>query len=256
MSFVSPTPQLICEYDAGILTLTLNRPEKRNALSAELYAALADALNAAAVDDAVRVVLLTGSDGCFTSGNDLADFLHAPPLDAASPVLRFLHAVSTFHKPLVAAVSGPAVGIGTTVLLHCDLVCAAPSARFELPFVKLGLCPEAGASLLLPRLVGYQQAAELLLLGDPFDAVRARELGLVNRVVPDEELLACARELARRLAQRPPAAIRLTKALLKQGSAELLAATIGDEARHFAASLATAEAQTALHAFLGRRGAA
>lgn len=253
MSFHSPCPQLLSHEREGILVLTIQRPEKRNALSVELYSALCAALAAAEADDGVRVVVLQGSGGSFTSGNDLGDFLKSPPTGDDSPVLRFLQAISTFPKPLVAAVCGAAVGIGTTLLLHCDLVCASPSARFELPFVKLGLCPEAGASLLLPRLVGHQQAAELLLLGDTFDAERAMSLGLVNRLVAEDELFDCALALARQLAQQPPAAVRLTKALLKRHAAADLAATIREEGEHFVRRLASPEARQALTAFFARR---
>ncbi len=237
--------------DGGVLTLTLDRPEKKNALTRATYAALADALDGAAADPSVRVALLTGSGGAFTAGNDLGDFLLDPPTGESSPVFRFLRSLTAFPKPLLAAVEGPAIGIGTTVLLHCDLVWAAPSARFRLPFVDLGLVPEAASSLLLPRLVGHQRASELLLFGEAFSADEALRLGLVNAVVGDP--LAMARERAAVLAAKPPEAVRLTKWLLRRASAEAVAETIREEGRHFVERLRSPEAAEALQAFFEKR---
>jgi enoyl-CoA hydratase/carnithine racemase len=236
----------------GILRLTLNRHEKKNALSPAMYDTLAEAIEGADRDDGVRVLLFQGAGDCFTSGNDLRDFVEAPPAGEASPVFRFLMAIHRAQKPLVAAVHGAAVGVGTTMLLHCDLVCAGKGARFQLPFVPLGLCPEAGSSLLLPRLAGYQRAAELLLLGEPFGVERAREIGLVNAVFADEELLDGAYALAGKLAQQPPAAVRLTKALLKKGVERAVTETIAEEGHLFLERLRSPEATAALAAFFQR----
>jgi enoyl-CoA hydratase/carnithine racemase len=244
---------ILTEREDGIFRISIHRPAKRNALTRALYTALADAIEAAERDPTCRVMLLHGSEGCFTSGNDLKDFAEGPPPGAESPVLRFLTVLSQAEKPLAAAVEGPAVGIGTTLLLHCDLVYAGAGARFQLPFVNLGLGPEAASSLLLPRLAGYQRAAELLLLGEPFTAAQAQAIGLVNAVVPDEEVVEYARERARKLAAQPPASVRLTKRLLKQPLAAHVEATIEAEARHFAERLGSPEAAEAFAAFFARR---
>lgn len=253
MNFESTTPEIVCDVRGGILHVVINRPEKRNALSPAMYDALAGALAHADTDPGVRVTLLQGAGACFTSGNDLHDFVHAPPAGEESPVFRFLQAISTAQKPIVAAVLGPAVGVGTTMLLHCDLVCAGEGARFELPFVNLGLCPEAAASLMLPQLAGYQRAAELLLLGEPFGAERAREIGLVNAVLDDGEVLPRAWAMAQRLAKQPPASVRLTKALLKRAGQRAVAETMAEEGRHFLQRLASPEAQEAFSAFFEKR---
>ncbi len=241
------------DLDGGVLRVEIRRPEKKNALTVAMYEALTAALRRAEGEAAVRVVLLHGSEGVFTAGNDLSDFVQNPPADESSPVFRFLDAVSTFPKPLLAAVAGPAVGIGTTLLLHCDLVYAAPSARLALPFVNLGLSPEAASSYLLPRTVGPQRAAEWLLFGEPFGAEEAERAGLVNEVVPEDELLDRAAERARTLAQKPPAAVRLTKALLRGHDAEAVESTIRDEAGHFLRRLQSPEAAEAFQAFFEKR---
>lgn len=237
----------------GILTVRINRPEKKNALNTVMYGALADALQRADEDPSIRVVLLCGCDDCFTSGNDIADFENFPPTGPDSPVLRFLVAITLAAKPIVAAVSGPAVGVGTTLLLHCDLVYAADTALFQMPFVSLGLCPEAGSTLLLPLLVGHQRAAELLLLGESFTADRAEQLGIVTAVVPPAELLRTARARALQLAAQPAAAVRLTKSLLKRGNADRLRETAAFEIRCFLERLSSPEAREALQAFMERR---
>lgn len=237
----------------GICTISFNRPEKKNALNLAMYTALVDGLRQADGDDAVRVVLLTGRQGCFTSGNDLADFMTSPPTGGESPVMRFLGAISRFRKPIVAAVSGAAVGVGVTMLLHCDLVYAGSGSLFQMPFVNLGLCPEAGSTLLLPMTMGHQRAAELLLLGEPFGAEKACDVGIVNAVVTDGELLATAREKALQLASQPAAAVRLAKELLKKGYAAPLQAVIAEEGREFMARLQSPEAGEALQAFMERR---
>jgi len=237
----------------GILTIQMNRPDKKNALTLDMYTIMAGAMRAAEADPSVRVILFTGAGGNFTSGNDLGDFMISPPVGKESPVWHFLSALLEAKKPLVSAVTGVAVGIGTTMLLHCDLAYAGESARFILPFINLGLVPEAGSSLLLPRFLGHVRAAELLMLGDAFDAAKAYELGLVNQVVADAEVEALARSKAAQLAAKPPAALRLTKAMLKEGHAESLAATVRQESARFVERLSSPEAAEALQAFMERR---
>ena len=227
--------------DGGVLELTMDRPDKRNALTRPMYTAMAEALEAAAENPAVRAVLLCGSGDGFCAGNDLADFVSgAPPLGEDSPSRRFLRAISSHPKPIVAAVQGNAVGIGTTMLLHCDLVVLAEGARLLLPFVQVGLVPEAASSLLLPRLLGHQRAAAMMLLGAPLDAAAAREVGLANREVAPAALMATARELAVKLAAQAPTALRLTKALLK-GSPGEVAARMDEEVRLVTAQLQSNE---------------
>jgi enoyl-CoA hydratase/carnithine racemase len=239
--------------EGGILTINMHRPEKKNALTAAMYAQLHEALLAADSDPGVRVVYLTGTDDTFSSGNDLQDFAQHPATDLDAPVFHFLRALNSLQKPLVAAVSGPAVGIGTTMLLHCDLVYCDETARFQLPFTNLGLCPEGGSSLLLPRLAGYHKAAELLMLGKPFNAASAHEIGLVNEVLPAAALQATAQQRARELAAQPAAALRLTKALLKRGTQALLGEVLSDEGRHFLGRLQSPEAKEAFKAFAEKR---
>ena len=200
-----------------MLTVTLNRPDKKNALTHAMYSTIADALASAAGDPSVRVILITGTGDAFTSGNDLGDFLNAPPEGGESPVLRFLAALSAAEKPVVAAVNGLAVGVGTTMLLHCDLVYAARSATFSVPFVNLALVPEAASSLLLPRRIGHARAAELFLLGGKLDAAQAEAMGLVAAVFDDGRLVDEALQRARALAAKAPSAVRATKALMKRG---------------------------------------
>lgn len=247
------TDYIQSDFKEGILTLRFHRPEKKNALNLAMYAALAAAFRRADDDDAVRVLLLAGSEGCFTSGNDLADFMSSPPTGEESPVMQFLYAISQARKPIVAAVGGTAVGVGATMLLHCDLVYAGAGALFQMPFVNLGLCPEAGSTLLLPRMMGYQRAAELLLLGEPFGAETAREVGIVNVVCPDGELMETARRKARQLAAQPAAAVRLAKNLLKRGDAAAVRETIAEEGVRFVERLRSPEAAEALQAFMQRR---
>lgn len=244
---------IVTEKLHGVLRVEIRRPEKRNALTAAMYDRLADVFNDAAGDRDVRVLLLHGQPGVFTAGNDLGEFLNDPPMSEDAPVFRFLTAFRVFPKPFLAAVSGAAVGVGTTMLLHCDLVYAGEGARFQLPFVSLGLCPEAASSLLLPSLVGHARAAEIIMLGEPFGAEKARELGLVNAVLPDADLLAHALAQARRLAVQPPAAVRLAKQLLKRSQAALVAETMAEEDRQFQTRLVSPEAKEAFGAFLEKR---
>jgi enoyl-CoA hydratase/carnithine racemase len=237
-----------------ITTVELHRPETKNALTGEMYAAMADAIAAAEADPDVHVILLQGQADCFTAGNDLADFLAAGRGEgAASPATRFLATIRTARKPLVAAVGGVAVGIGTTMLLHCELVYASPNARFQMPFVPLGLAPEGGSSLLLPMRVGYQRAAEMLLLGRPFGAEAARAAGLVNEVVPEAALLDHAREAARAVAALPTESVRITKELLKRPHAAALEERMAEEIRIFGERLGSPEARAALGAFFQRK---
>lgn len=245
--------QIQSELSDGIFTLRINRPDKKNALNLAMYQALADGLRKADSDNAVRVILICGGDDCFTSGNDLADFLTAPPTGQNSPVMQFLIAVSEARKPIVAAVNGLAVGVGVTMLLHCELVYAGNSATFQMPFVNLGLCPEAGSTLLLPRIMGHQRAAELLLLGDIFGADKACAVGIVTALCPDGEVLATARKKALQLAAQPAAAVRLAKSLLKRDYATPLRETIVEEGKQFMSRLKSPEAAEALQAFMERR---
>lgn len=237
----------------GVRLLTLNRPAKKNAMTREMYGAAAKALAAADHDPAVRVVCLTGTGDAFTAGNDIGDFQTAPPPGAKKiGASTFITAVARLEKPIVAAVNGVAVGIGTTILLHCDIVYAASGARFQLPFVNLGLVPEAGCSMLLPRLVGRRRAAELCLFGDGFDAATARDWGLINGVVPDAELLGHTLDRAAALAARPTRVVRLIKRLLTS-EAPSLEARIAEEIRLLAEQLEAPEAQEAIRAFIERR---
>ncbi len=244
-------PVLVSHLDA-VCELRLNRPEKRNAITLVMYEALCRALGEAEANPAVRAVLLSGEGAGFCAGNDLHDFLGSPSLTPEHPAMRFMRQVATLSKPLLAAVHGQAVGIGVTLLLHCDLVVAARNARFSLPFVTLGLVPELGSSLLLPRLVGTQRAAELLLLGRPFDAASAQGYGLVNRVVEDSELVAEARRLAADIARQPAGALAATRRLLR-GDPQAILARIEEEARIFGQQLQSEEFRAGVRAFLAGR---
>ncbi len=244
---------VVVETRDRITRIELRRPEKKNALSPEMYAAMAQALAAAEADAQVRAVLIHGQSGCFTSGNDVKDFLDLPRNPGALPASGFLRAISTARKPLVAAVGGPAVGIGTTMLLHCDLIYAAPNARFQLPFVPLGLLPEAASSLLLPMVAGYQRAAELLLLGQPFGAEKALAAGIVTEIVPEAELLERARHAAAALSALPPASVRMTKELMKRGLAQAVQERMTEELQLFGERLQSPEAKEALRAFMEKR---
>jgi enoyl-CoA hydratase/carnithine racemase len=232
--------------------IELARLDKKNALTAQMYAQLAAALAAADKDREARAVLLHGAPDCFTAGNDLGDFLKRPP-GGASPAIGLFEVLPNMAKPVVAAVGGPAVGIGSTLLLHCDLVYAAPNARFQLPFVPLGIVPEFGSTYLLPLLAGYQRAAELLLLGQPFTAQKAYEVGIVTQIVPENELLQKAKEAAQTLAALPAESIRLTKRLMKKRHGAALAEAIAEETRTFTERLDSPEAKEAMSAFLEKR---
>jgi len=235
-----------------VASVELARPEKKNALTARMYQQLAAALAAADADPQVRAILLHGSQDCFTAGNDVGDFL-SRPAGAEPPVVELFKVLPNLAKPIVAAVGGPAVGIGSTMLLHCDLVYAATNARFQLPFVPLGIVPEFASTYLLPLLAGYQRAAELLLLGQPFTAEKARDVGLVTEIVPAEKLLSKAGEAAQILAALPPESLRLTKQLMKKRHRGGIAETIAEETRIFSERLSSPEAKEAMSAFLEKR---
>ena len=242
----------------GVTTLEIVRPEKKNALTMAMYDALTQALHAASSDDAVRAVLITGQPGIagqpgvFTAGNDLEEFLSAPPAPEDSSVLRFMKALQLLEKPVVAAVTGIAIGIGVTMLLHCDFVYVSSDAKLAMPFVSLGLVPEFGASLLLPRLMGHVKAAEKLMLGTPFSAAEAVELGIANAALAPDQLVPHARAVAERLAQLPRAAVRETKRLMRSGLRGAVDQMIQEEVAVFAQRLHSAEAKQILTAFLQR----
>jgi enoyl-CoA hydratase/carnithine racemase len=244
------TDHVLVSQTGGVCELRLNRPEKRNAITIDMYDTLWDALVRAEGDDAVRVILLSGAGASFSAGNDLGDFLNAPPGGEDRGPVRFLRLLPKIRKVLIAAVHGSTVGIGVTLLLHCDLVVAARNARLSMPFVKLGLVPEAASSLLLPRLVGHQRAAELLLLGTPIDSARAFNIGLVNRVVEDDVLHEEARALAQTVAEQPAGALRATKQLLRSETG--LTARIEEELQAFQERLGSAEFKSAAQAFFSK----
>lgn len=251
---MSASENVLVTRRGHVCEVRLNRPEKRNALTANMYEALIEAFTEAEADNEIRVVLLSGEGGCFTGGNDLKDFLSAPDVIESDHVIsRFLRALSEFGKILIAAAHGPTVGIGTTLLLHCDLVIAAArSTRFITPFVQLGVVPEAASTILLPLLIGHQRAAEMFFLGQPIDAQTAREWGLVNRVVDDESLLEEARALADSAARQPPGAVRATKRLMRSAQSAQISAQMQEELRVFTARLRSEEFAAAAQAFFGK----
>jgi len=241
------------EISGRVTHIELARLDKKNSLTQDMYAGLADAITGADRDPQVRVLLLRGAPDCFCAGNDVSDFLKRPPLVEGSPSSRFFAAMQELGKPIVAAVGGPAIGIGTTMLLHCDLVYAAADARFQLPFVPLGITPEFGSTYILPLLAGYQRAAELLLLGQAFTAQKAYEVGLVTQVVEKEQLMEKAGAAALALAALPPESIRLTKRLMKTRHAQAVREAIAEEVKVFHERLGSAEAKEAMSAFLEKR---
>ena len=250
---MNPQPEILTHVESVVMTLTLNRLERKNSITAAMYGFLADAIEQAAADPAIRVVVLQGHETIFCAGNDIGDFLNKPPAGPDSPVFRFLHGIASFSKPLVAAVCGPAVGIGTTLLLHCDLVYAGDNAAFSMPFVNLGLCPEAASSLLVPQMFGYHRAAEALLLGEPFMAEAALEVGLVNRVVPPMEANNVAQAAARKLAGKPPSSLAETKRLMKQGLQAQVLRQMAEEGASFTRMLGEPAAKEAFGAFMDKR---
>jgi len=245
--------EILTDSRNGVTTLTLHRLERKNAITAAMYGAMVDALDTACADAGVQVFVIQGHETVFSAGNDLGDFLHDPPATNDAPVFRFLRAISGFPKPIVAAVCGPAVGIGTTMLLHCDLIYAGDNAVFSMPFVNLGLCPEAGSSLLLPRLMGYPRAAEALLLGESFTAETALKIGFVNRTVPAAEANALAQERAKKLAAKPLRSLIETKRLMKKAQMEQVAERMTDEAQSFVRLLHEPAAREAFTAFMEKR---
>ena len=244
---------ILSHIEAGVMTITLNRVDKKNSLTQAMYGAMADALAQATDDASVRAVVIQGHATVFSAGNDIGDFLNGPPSTQESHVFRFLRGIAAFPKPLVTAVCGPAVGVGTTMLFHCDLVYAGDNAAFSMPFVNLGLCPEAASSLLVPQMLGYHRAAEALLLGEPFMAEAALEVGLVNRIVPPMEANGVAQTQARKLAAKPLGALIETKRLMKKSQAGLIAQQMDDEAASFGRLLKAPEAKEAFTAFLEKR---
>ncbi|WHZ10421.1 MAG: Enoyl-CoA hydratase [Burkholderiaceae bacterium] len=244
---------ILSHTEGGVLTLTFNRLDKKNSITQAMYGLLADALSLAEGQAAVRVVLLQGHETVFCAGNDIGDFQNQPPQGADSPVHRFLRAIALFPKPLLAAVCGPAVGVGTTMLLHCDLVYAGDNAAFSLPFVNLGLCPEAASSLLLPQMLGYHRAAEALLMGEPFMAEAALEVGLANRVLPPTEVNAYAQGRARKLAEKPISSLVETKRLMKKGQLQALLHQMTEEGAVFGRMLREPAAREAFAAFMEKR---
>ena len=255
MSDVAAVP-VRSTLDAGVLTLRLDRADKKNAMTQVMYAAMAEAITAAAVNPDVRVLIIAGAADAFTAGNDMVDFMKVAQSGGGggdSPVIRFMNALATFPKPAIAAVNGLAIGVGVTMLLHCDLVYAGEGARFTLPFVSIGIVPEYASTYLLPRIMGHARAMEMVMFGEPFTAAHARECGLVNEVLPSEQVEARALDRARKLASQPPAALRTTKRLMKRWTDNTIAEAIPLEAFHFVPMLSQPEAQEAIGAFINKR---
>ena len=244
---------IVTERSGAILSVQLNRPAKKNAMTSAMYITLAEVLERAATDDDVRVVVLHGAGDSFSAGNDLEDFIKNPPGPGESPQAKLINALITFEKPLVAAVHGVAIGGGTTMLAHCDFVYAAASTKFQVPFVNLALVPEFGSSYLFPSRFGYVRAAEIILLGQPFDADRAAALGLVTQVVPDQSVLGIATDTAGSLARKPALALQACKRLMKQGVREPLEQAVHFENEEFAVRVTSAEAKDAFTAFFAKR---
>lgn len=244
---------ILVHTEAGVCSITFNRLDKKNSITAAMYGAMADALQAAQDDAAVRVVVFQGHETIFSAGNDIADFLNQPPAGEGAPVFRFLRGLAAFPKPVLAAVCGPAVGIGTTLLFHCDLVYAGDNAAFSMPFVNLGLCPEAASSLLVPQMMGYHRAAEALLLGEPFMAEAALEVGLINKVLPPTEARSYAHTVAAKLAAKPLSSLIETKRLMKKGQAAQVMAVMAEEGASFGRMLREPAAREAFGAFMERR---
>ncbi|MFI8396236.1 enoyl-CoA hydratase [Pseudomonas sp. Choline-02u-1] len=244
---------ILLEREGGLLTLRLNRPDKKNALTRAMYSRLAEALELAGNDPQINAVLISGSAECFTAGNDIADFLEQPPSDLDSPVFHFMLNLLECRKPVIAAVAGAAVGIGTTLLLHCDLVYVSRDARLRMPFVNLGLCPEFGSSLILPRLLGQAKAAQLLLLGEGFSGEQAAQWGIATQALDSgEAALSKAREMALRFDDLPTEAVRISKQLMRAPDRELLRKAIEHEGALFTQRLRSPEALAALTGFIKR----
>jgi len=237
----------------GVATVEIARPEKKNAITQAMYQQMADAINAAAADTSVRAVLISGQPGIFTSGNDIEDFMQRPPGNLESPAFVFMKALMGCEKPVIAAVTGAAIGIGTTMLLHCDFVYISDEARLAMPFVSLGLVPEFASSLIVPQLMGNARAAEKILLGDPFTGADAVEVGIANAVLPANEVVNHARRIAERFNALPPGAVRDTKKLMRRARSQAALETIGVEGKVFAERLQSPEAKEAFSAFFQKR---
>jgi enoyl-CoA hydratase/carnithine racemase len=244
---------IVTERAESVFRIQLNRPKKRNAMTSGMYVALADILKNAARDELTRVVVWYGAGDSFCAGNDIEDFLKNPPGPGESPQAQLMKALIEFDKPLIAAVQGAAVGGGTTMLLHCDFVYAGESAKFQMPFINLALVPEFGSSSIVPSRIGHLRSAELILLGSPYDAKRAAELGLVTQVVPDQDLLSTATATAQMLAAKPAGALQASKRLMKQPFREQIKAAMKAETEEFSAQVRSADAKEALTAFLEKR---
>jgi enoyl-CoA hydratase/carnithine racemase len=245
--------EIITERSGSVLRIELNRPTKKNAMTSGMYVTLANLFGDAAKDERIRVVLWHGAGDSFCAGNDVEDFLKNPPGPGASPQAQLMNSLADFDKPLVAAVQGAAIGGGTTMLTHCDFVYAGESAKFQMPFINLGVVPEFGSSWSLPARIGHLRASELVLLGSPFDAGRAVELGLITRVVPDQDLLTTATEAARKLAAKPAGALQASKKLMKQPFRAQMKAAMTAENEAFSEQVRSEEAKEALTAFLEKR---
>jgi enoyl-CoA hydratase/carnithine racemase len=245
--------EIVTERSGSILRVELNRPAKRNAMTSRMYITLASIFGDAAKDERIHAVLWHGAGDSFCAGNDIEDFLKNPPGPGDSPQAQLMNAFIELDKPLVAAVQGAAIGGGTTMLMHCDFVYAGESAKFQMPFLNLALVPEFGSSCSIPARIGHVRAAELILLGLPFDARRAADLGLVTQVVPDQNVLAAATETASKLATKPASALQASKRLLKRPFREQIKAAIKAENEEFSAQVRSADAKEALTAFLEKR---
>lgn len=246
------TAHILSKREDSALCIQIHRPEKRNALTTAMYAALAEAIRAGDAEETVRVIILHGLDGCFTSGNDLANFRNGPSPDRVYPHNLYIDALRHAQKPVIAAVDGIALGVGTIMLFHCDFVYATPGSRFSLPFVNLGLSPEGGTSFLLPHLAGYQKAAQLIMLGEQFNSQVAERIGLVNEIVSPADLLPRALETAGRLAEKSPEALRVAKSLLKHGMMDAVTTAISRELDQFNERLASPEVTAAISRFFGK----
>jgi enoyl-CoA hydratase/carnithine racemase len=244
---------ILTSKENGILTIEFNRPDKKNAITAAMYQIMADAIKEGESDAAVRAITIIGKPEIFTAGNDLEDFMKNTAISGDRPVAQFMRALSGASKPVVAGVAGAAIGIGTTLLLHCDLVYAADNAKFSMPFTQLGLCPEFASSMLFPQLVGYQRAAEKLLLGEAFSAQEAYDMGLVSKVVPAADLAAFVQAQAAKLAALPASSLRTTKRLMKGVQSDAINTRMMEENNHFGAMLSAPEAKEAFTAFFERR---
>ena len=247
------TEQILITREKSTLCIQLYRPEKKNALTPEMYAALADAIRAGDADDGVRAILLHGVEGCFTSGNDLANFRNGPSPDRVYPHNLYIDTLRQAQKPVIAAVNGITLGIGTIMLFHCDFVYATPDSQFSLPFVNLGLSPEGGTSYILPQLIGYQKAAEIIMLGEKFGSRIAKRIGFVNEIVTTDNLLSKALETADRLAQKSPESIRAAKALLKRSMKDAVSTAMSRELDMFNERLASSEVAEAIGRFFPKR---